>query len=129
MVYKVKNKITAFVARPIPAKPAGIINTPTKINYIAGNNVASKENSALSIGRNGISANLFPLNLPSPNFDDVEWIEYIKQGNPGFNPLREVQFSPASQLNVNSFSNSIGGTKLLPVYEVPLYRGPNQITF
>lgn len=109
--------------------PAVFFNTPRKVDYISGGNIATREGSALSIGRNGIGLNIFPMNLPSPNFDDSEWIDYIKQGNPDFNPLREVQFSPATQLNVNNFSNNVDGTKLLPVYQVPLYRGSNQITF
>ncbi len=109
--------------------PAVFFNTPRKVDYIRGGNIATKEDSALSIGRNGIGLIIFPMNLPSPNFDDSEWIAYIKQGNPDFNPLREVQFSPATQLNVNNFSNNVDGTKLLPVYQTPLYRGSNQITF
>jgi hypothetical protein len=67
--------------------------------------------------------------LPSPRFDDIEWITYIKEGNPDFNPLREVKFFPDTQLSVNNFSNSVDGTKLLPVYQTNLYRGSNQITF
>jgi hypothetical protein len=102
---------------------------PLKVNFVTGNNTADKENSALSIARNGAPQNIFPINLPSPRFDDIEWITYIKQGNPDFNPLREVKFSPASQLNVNNFSNIIDGTKLLPVYTTNLYRENNQITF
>lgn len=103
--------------------------SPLKKDFVVGSNTAEKENSALSIANNGISLNIFPNNLPSPRFDDVEWINYIKQGNPDFNPLREVKFFPESQLNVNNFSNNIDGTKLLPVYKINKYIGSNQITF
>jgi hypothetical protein len=127
--FKFEYRILRDSIRTIGVVEPIIFFTPGKINFVKGQNLKEKEENSLLIARNGVSAGTPQQKLPSPNFDNPFWIKYIQQGNPDFNPLTEIKFSPGTQTQINSFSDDIDGTKLLPVYYAPLYRFENQITF
>jgi hypothetical protein len=109
--------------------PSGdFANSPQKSNYATGANLSQKEASAYQIGLNGAPNSVTTAFYPSPSFGNLDWIKYKLQSDSTFNPLSSVLFYPNTAIGINSFSDSVTGTKLLPVYS-PINLPINKLVF